>query len=268
LETHERLTRLVEPLKQQRSSRKQHLALLTEQSAELGTRLSGVEQKLESLFDQEKSLMAERLQKQASSEQARLLHGRVASKHKRIEIEIRNVIEAARRVVGPGGGDMPAGEGKKLTELEAQSGALQPELAAAQSALSAATAAVAKIDRALEALARERAKAEKERRDETQRSSGALKEKEKGLLAADKELAEATRDLGCAVLHLRGEVPVPKELREAIALADERVHGALSAREELSAALQSYDADAFVKGVWVSSLGALALCVLLLWPLL
>lgn len=186
-------------------------------------------------------------QTQQVKEQGELNVARQRATLQRLQIEERNILDKARRLV-PRGADMPA-------ELAARCSVLQDEQRAEE----------ARLSEALE-LQRSLVKNHSFAEEELRRNAADLRrlegEKEALMMAHEGRMAEQASVLeetrtsklkdraraGRAIVELRGEVPVPRETRLSLLASDRAVLEASVELETVKQALGSFDRSAYQTG--------------------
>lgn len=186
---------------------------------------------------------------------------RAEAKLKRVQIEIRGVLDVARQAVGPSGGDLPPAQAAQLGELQARLAAIEPEVGEVRAAHAGVLVALAKAQseqRAIESqlgqLARQKASA-----------SGAvakqLSARAAGVSEAEQQRRDAMAEVARAVLAARGSISVPEAALVALREHDRRVDERAVRLETHLRALDSYDHERARQGV-ILALSALGLVVL------
>ena len=128
LEANETFKRMLEPVRELERLAGDRNAALSQADAGYREQLAGFERELlgigESLVEARKLLA--RCSDAAESTDADLR--RAEGRNRRIQIEIRGVMDLARQALGPAGGDLPAPQAAQLANLQTRLHGLQPEL--------------------------------------------------------------------------------------------------------------------------------------------
>ena len=176
-------------------------------------------------------------------------HQRASAKLKRVQIEIRNVTDKGRALLGPQGGTLPANLAQQLSELSTAEAALTRELAPftaeldqANAALQAAEAPLAETLRAMDAVRQKH----RQLLDGTRKQVASESSEVKGAEAAHTEVAKR---IAIAVLDLKGSIPVDRTALDRIQHADDRADAALLETERLRLALDAYDRPTYGLGL-------------------
>lgn len=190
---------------------------------------------------------------------------RADAKLKRVQIEMRGVLDLARQAVGPEGGDMPPAQAAQLAELQTRIKALEPEAlqarseyATAEQALEQAQAEQRRLEAQKRALERQRAQAGGEL--EKQLSARAA-----GVTDAEQQRRSALAEVARAVLAARGSVAVPEATLHALREHDRRVEAQAVRVETHVRALDAHDRERVRQGIIValSTLGVVVLAIVL-----
>jgi chromosome segregation ATPase len=220
---------------------------------------------LAGLREAEARARTQALEREASKTAAESELRRAEAKYQRVQIEIRGVMDLARQVLGPAGGDLPPEQAAKLAELQARAAALEPELNQTKATHSAAVAAL----REAEAEA-QRVLSQIRQLDRQKAGAGAtlgkqLNERAAGVTEAEKQLRDALAEVARAVLGARGALPVPEATLAQLREHDKQVEARATRLEMHVRALDSYDRDRARQGVIVvlSVLGVVLLSILL-----
>ena len=190
---------------------------------------------------------------------------RAEAKQQRVQIEIRGVMDVARRALGPAGGDMPTAQAEQLAELQTRAQALEPELAQARATHAAASKAQDEADAEVRRLLGQIRQVERRKA-----SAGSVLEKQLSVRAASVSEAEQQRrdalaGVARAVLAARGAVAVPQPQLQALRDHENAVDAAAIRLETHARALEAYERDRVKQGVVLvlSACGVVLLSILL-----
>lgn len=265
LEANHAFRRLLEPIREVERLAGARNNALSEADAGYRQQMATFDAELGQLRDSELKARAACDEKHAIADETASLLQRAEARQQRVQIEIRGVLDVARRALGPAGGDMPAAQAAQLTELQTRAAALELELSQARAAHAAATQqrdhADVEARRQLADIQKlERQKSAAGRALEKQLSARAA-----GVSEAEKQRRDALADVARAVLAARGALAVPEPLLQALREHDRAVE-ALAVRLEVHArALDSYDRERVKQGVILvlSTCGVVLLSILL-----
>jgi DNA repair exonuclease SbcCD ATPase subunit len=190
---------------------------------------------------------------------------RATPNNTRLYIEIRGILDAAEKA----GGKLSSGQSARVAELEAAVLAHKPELERAEHDLKLAEAALAAAETDAKQIGRRVAEGARVRRaldDEFQRKIGARTE---GVSESERQRADALAEVMRRLLALRGRlVEIPKHLVDRIAKADEAVTKSAWDLEKLLRGIDSYDRDAYQRGIVVMGVVVAAIVSVLAWAMM
>lgn len=241
--------------------REQGLAQVDQQGA---SRLGELDEKLKSARERQLVLEREAEEARAIHAEADRLERRARAQVNRLDIELRNVQELARQRAAVGSA-MPQDLALRFVAIEA-------EAKVARSSLETAEVERKQRERLLRAAEEEarRARAdtqrlEAEREGYVMTHEGDVSHSAQSLDQAREGRTQSLAHAGRAVLELRGEVPVPVEVRRRIAQSDRLVEVAARKRAVLVRAAGSADTRMVATGRLVCVCAGVALLLALLW---
>jgi len=265
LEANEAFRRLLEPIRQVEQLAGERSAALSQADAGFREQMARFDAELQQLRDGEAQAQAALTQLRQSAEASQNELRRTEAKHQRVQIEIRGVLDVARRELGPAGGDMSPAQAAQLAELQERAKSLEPELARTRAAH--ATAEAVRAEAEAEVRSRQARIQQLERQKAGAGSSLAkqLSLQAAGVDEAERQRRDALADVARAVLATRGVGKVPEAMRVALLGHDQAVETAAIALETHVRALDSYDRERVKQGVVLvlSALGVVLLSILL-----
>jgi len=233
-------------------------------NAEYDQRAQEIEDGVESLRRQAAEKRSETDEATVALEVRKSAFERASAKKKRLYIGIRGILDAAEKA----GGKLSSGQSARVAELEAAVLAHKPELERAEHDLKMAEAARAAAETDAKQIGRRVAEGARVRRaldDEFQRKIGARSE---GLSESERQRADALAEVMRRLLALRGRlVEIPKDLVDRIAKADEAVTKRAWDLEKLLRGIDSYDRDAYQRGIVVMGVVVAAIVSVLAWAM-
>jgi chromosome segregation ATPase len=190
---------------------------------------------------------------------------RAEAKLSRVQIEIRGVLDLARKALGPGGGDLPPEQAAKVTQLQARATAIEPEVAQANGVYSAAGAQCDQARVEVRRLQAQLRKLEQQKRSAESSLGAQVSVRAAGVSEAEKQRRDALAVVAQAILLARGSVPVPEPTLEALRHHDKVAEAHAIRLETHVRALSSYDRERVKLGVILvlSALGVVLLSILL-----
>ncbi|HVY24899.1 MAG TPA: hypothetical protein VHB79_00050 [Polyangiaceae bacterium] len=265
LEAHEAFKRALEPVREIERLAGERGAALSQADSGYREQMAKFDGELAGLREAEARAKTQTLEREASKTAAESELRRAEAKYQRVQIEIRGVLDLARQVLGPAGGDLPPEHAAKLAELQGRAAALEPDLDQAKAKHGAAVAAL----REAEAEA-QRVRSQIRQLDRQKAGAGAalgkqLNERAAGMTEVEKQLRDALAEVARAVLGARGALPVPETTLAQLREHDKQVEACATRLEMHVRALDSYDRDRARQGVIVvlSVLGVVLLSILL-----
>jgi DNA repair exonuclease SbcCD ATPase subunit len=187
--------------------------------------------------------------RQAERDDKATARERAHAKLKRVQIEVRNVTDKGRALLGPRGGALPSDLARQLSELTETEASAARELAERSAELDQANAALTTAARPLaETLRAMEGVREKKRHlvESTRRRVASESSRMKGAEAAH---AEVAKRIALSVLDLKGSIPVDRAVLDRIQIADDRVDAALIELERLRLARDAFDHATYGLGV-------------------
>jgi hypothetical protein len=190
---------------------------------------------------------------------------RVEAKHKRVQIEIRGVLDVARQVVGPAGGDIPPAQAAQLAQLQARATALEPELSSARAAHAASSAALAEAQAELRRIEGQGRQLQRQKAEASGSLGQQLSARAAGVSEAEGQRIQALAEVARAVLAARGSVAVPEANLQALGQHEARVEAQAVRLETHVRALDSHDRDKVRQGIilTLSAIGIVLLAIVL-----
>lgn len=177
---------------------------------------------------------------------------RTHAKLKRVQIEIRNVTDKGRALLGPRGGTLPPELAQKLAELSDVEAPTAREFAQHSAELDQANAALAAAERPLA---------------ETQRAMDAIRQKKRQLIESTRQKvanershlkgaeaahAEVAKRIALAVLDMKGSIPVERGVLDRIQAADDRADAVLLDVAKSRLALDAFDRGTYGLGLKIA----------------
>jgi hypothetical protein len=265
LEANEVFRRLLEPIRQVEQLAGERSAALSQADAGYREEMARFDAELQQLRDGEAQAQATLTQSSRGAEASHNELRRAEARHRRVQIEIRGVLDVARRELGPAGGDMSPAHAAQLAELEERSKSLEPELSRSRAAHATAEAARGEAEAEVR-----RCQARIQQLERQKAGAGSALAKQLSLQAAGVDEAERGRrdalaDVARAVLATRGVGKVPEAVRVALLGHDQAVEAAAIGLETHVRALDAYDRERVKQGVVLvlSALGVVLLSILL-----
>lgn len=207
-----------------------------------------------------KLVQARKAERDAKATTRERAHARL----KRVQIEIRNVSDKARALLGPQGGALPQDLAQQLSELtETEAGAARElsgrtaELDQANAALAAAEHPLAETLRAMDEVRQKKQQLVESTRTKVASQSSLMQRS----LAAHTEVAKR---IALSVLELKGSIPVDRAILDRIQHTDDRVDATLIELERLRLARDAFDRATYGLGVKVLTAPFVFVVVLLL----
>jgi hypothetical protein len=182
----------------------------------------------------------------------------------RLQIEMRNIARIARERA-PQSPHMPPDLGARYVEVEAQFQAQTKVAKAAEQELGHLRRSLTNAQDASRRAAAELGRAQAEREAFELSHAGTLAGLLGDLKTAERDLRAEMARAARAILDLRGEVPVDRGVREAIAAKDERVKRAARAEEMVRRAEAGFDITSIQTGQKILIGGGVGLAAGLLW---
>ena len=186
---------------------------------------------------------------------------RADARHKRVQIEMRGVMDVARQALGPAGGDIPAPQAAQLAELQKRLQALEPELAAAQAAHASKSSELQQAEADLARTEGQLRQIERQKGTAGSTLEQQLSLRAAGVSDAEKQMRDALAEVARGVLLARGGVVVPDATLQALLALDARVEAQAVRLETHVRALDCQDHARVRQGVTLG-LAAVGLVVL------
>lgn len=265
LESNESFKRALEPVREiERLAGERHAAL-SQADAGYRQQMAGFDQELSRLS--EATALAQALVTRCSgaAEASESALRRAEAKHKRVQIEIRGVMDVARQALGPAGGDIPAPQAAQLAELQARLQSLEPELNQARATHAGSSAELAKAQAERQGLEEQARLLQRQKASASGGLEQQLSARAAGVTEAEKQRRDALADVARAVLGARGSLPVPQATLQALLAHDARVEAQAARLETHVRALDSQDHERVRQGVILalSGLGVVVLAIAL-----
>jgi hypothetical protein len=190
---------------------------------------------------------------------------RAEAKLKRVQIEIRGVMDLARQALGPAGGEIPPAQAAQLAELQARLAALEPEVNAVRTSHQIVQAALAQAQSQQRALEDQLAQLGRHKAAAGSSLEKQLTVRAAGVSEAEQQRLQALAEVARAVLGARGAVDVPEPALAALREHDRRVDEAALRLETHLRALDGYDRERARQGLVVvlCALGVVVLAIAL-----
>lgn len=184
-------------------------------------------------------------------------YDRAAAKKKRLYIEIRGILDASEK----SGGALSPARSSRIAELESDVAAHNPELERSAHDVNVATSAHDAAEAEGKRIARRLAEADRVRKaldEEFQKQIGVRTE---GVSESERQRAEALAEVMRRLLASHGRfVEIPRDVLDAIQRGDDTVAQKALELEKLVRAIDSYDQNAYQRGLVVMGT-ALALLI-------
>jgi len=249
LEANDAFRRLLQPMRDVDRLAGERSAALSEADSGFKQQMAEFDGELAKLREAEAKAQAVSVEKAAAKGGTESLLRRAEAKEQRVQIEIRGVMDQARQLLGPAGGDLPPAQAAKLEELQARSTALEPELSQAVAAHAAATAALDAVDGELRQLRTQIRQAERQKAAAAGSLQKQLSERAAGVSDAEKQRRDALAEVARAVLAARGGVAVPEATLDALRRHDKSIEALAVRLETHVRALDSHDRARVKQGV-------------------
>jgi len=261
LEASDTFRRLLEPIREVERLRGDRSAALSEADAGYREQMAKFDQELARLRAVQTSAKSASAEKRGVRENAENEFRRADAKHKRAQIEMRGVLDLARKALGPAGGDIPPAQAKQLAELQAQAAALEPEVARTRAALTVASTAFDQAEGEVQRVQAELKKVERQKAGIGGSLEKQLSVRAAGVSEAEKQQRDALAEVARAVLASHGALEVPTPELETLTGQDARINALALRLETHLRALDSQDRGRVKLGVSIA-LGAVGLVVL------
>jgi len=193
---------------------------------------------------------------------------RADAKLKRVQIEIRAVLQVAEQKLGPQGGQIPDAEAAQLADLRVRAEALGPEVAQARGEFEQAKQALARVHARLEALRQNERQISRKKQALTGVYQKELSARSQGLSEVEIEQRAALADLARAALAARGTLDIPEARLERVRNVSARADGLIVRAEMQRRAIASYDAPRARQGVRLACTAVGLLLVLFVFKLI
>jgi chromosome segregation ATPase len=261
LEANDALKRLLEPVREVERLAGDRHAAFSQADAGYREQMASFDQQLGALGQAQSQAQANVTRSRAAADATESTLQRAEAKSKRVQIEIRGVMDVARQALGPAGGDIPAPQAAQLAELQARQKALEPELLAARAAHAATSAELERSQNELDRLQSQAAKLERQKAATGGGLEQQLSLRAAGVSDAEKQRRDALAEVARGVLQSRGGVALPEATVQALLAHDARVEAQALRLETHVRALDSQDHERVRQGV-ILALSAFGLVVL------
>jgi hypothetical protein len=246
LEQFQRLFAPLIALEQVTSERSQSLSAV---NAELSARTAALDAELTALneqlaFEQAREADAQRLYNERDAAARR-----ADAKLKRVQIEVRALMQLAEQKLGPQGGAVPEPEASQLAALKLRAEAAEPEANQTKAELQQAKLSLDQAAARVSATRRSERSLGRKKQTLVQRHHGELELRGRGHEESEEQQRSILSDLGRAVLAARGAVPVPEPWLERVRSSSQRADALLLDCERHSRALIAYDRAQVAQGV-------------------
>jgi hypothetical protein len=236
------------------------LIALEQVASQRGQSLSAVNAELSArtaAFDAELTALSEQLAvEQARERDAQRLYDdrdaaaqRADAKVKRVQIEVRAVMQVAEKKLGPQGGAVPEPEATQLAALKLRAEAAELEGNQAKAELQQAKLTLDRASARVGATRSSERSIGRKKQTLVQRYHEELELRGRGQHESQEQQRTALADLGRAVLAGRGTVPVPDAWLERVRSCSQRADALLLECELHSRALIAYDRTQVAQGV-------------------
>ncbi|HEX3775609.1 MAG TPA: hypothetical protein VHV51_14150 [Polyangiaceae bacterium] len=265
LEPREQFRRLLSPLLELERTADQRGKALSSVSLELNEQASAIDSELEQIAARLTNELGQERDAQHKYDQRLEAMQRAEAKLKRVQIEVRSLVQLAEQKLGPQGEHIPEPEALRLAELRARTASLEPDAAQAKAELERAKSALNEASARVAAARRNERLAERKRLALVQHYQAELDARGRSLDETAEQKRSAFAELGRAVLAAPGDVSVPETVLAQLRAASERADALLIRCELHLRALDAYDRSRAAQGVKLA--GTLAAIVLLLFAL-
>jgi hypothetical protein len=265
LEASEVFRRLLEPLREIERLAGDRNAALSQADEGFRQQMGKFDQELGQLGEAMAGISAVVAERSNAVELTQNALARAEAKHKRVQIEIRGVLDVARQVVGPAGGDIPPAQAAQLAQLQARAAALEPELAGAKAAHATSSASLAEVQAELRRIEGQSRQLQRQKAAASGSLAQQLSARAAGVSEAEGQRIQALAEVARAVLQARGSMPVPDATLEALRQHDARVEAQAVRLETHVRALDSHDREKVRQGITImlSALGIVVLAIVL-----
>jgi chromosome segregation ATPase len=265
LENNDSFRRALDPVRELERLAGDRNAALSQADAGYRQQLASFDQELTRLSEAATQAQAVVTRCSGAAEATESALRRAEAKHQRVQIEIRGVMDVARRALGPAGGDIPAPQATQLAELHTRLQSLEPELAQARGAHAGSTAALESARRELQGLEARTHQVQRQRASAGGGMEQQLSARAAGVTDAERQRREALADVARALLDARGSVAVPEATVQSLVALDARVEAQAVRLETHLRALDSQDHERVRQGVILalSGLGVVVLAIAL-----
>lgn len=261
LESNESFKRALDPVREVERLAGERSAALSQADAGYRQQMASFDQELSRLHEVTAQAQALVARCSGAAETTESALRRAEAKYKRVQIEIRGVMDVARQALGPAGGDIPAPQAAQLAELQARLQGLEPELSQARATHTGSSAELAKAQGELQGLEQQTRQLLRQKASASGGLEQQLSVRAAGVSDAEKQRRDALADVARAVLGARDSLAVPEATRQALLAHDARVEAQAVRLETHVRALDSQDHQRVRQGV-ILALSALGVVVL------
>jgi hypothetical protein len=265
LEASDVFRRLLEPVREIERLAGERSAALSQADEGFREQMGKFDQELGQLGEALTRISAVVAERSKAAELTQDALARAEAKHKRVQIEIRGVMDVARQLVGPAGGDIPPAQAAQLAQLQARAAALEPELAGAKAAHAASSASLGEAQSELRRIEGQSRQVQRQKAAAGGSLEQQLSARAAGVSEAQGQRIQALAEVARAVLASRCSMPVPDATLEALRQHDARVEAQAVRLEMHVRALDSHDREKVRQGIIVtlSALGIVMLAIVL-----
>jgi hypothetical protein len=268
LEGDNRFERLVAPIREFEGLAAERSAALDAAQADHGAKLGEFDTQragAQAQIDSVRAVEAEQVKAHTVLEQhERRLNARV----QRLQIEVRNVLDAAQRLAGPTGENVSGEHAQKLAALRADLAPAEAELDKARREADTARAALERTRREISGLEKKKTELERQKQSLAKQHEKHVNVRAQGVADAETNRRKALADVGRAVLEMQGEIPIEPKTLDSLRTLDASVAKALKEHEKHVRALDVFDPAVLKLGYKVAAGGGLLLLALVVLKIL
>ncbi|MEI9954111.1 MAG: hypothetical protein WDO74_35350 [Pseudomonadota bacterium] len=260
--------RLISPLlelSQRASERGQALSAI---NAQLGSESGQLDAELAQIAGQRAALQLEEREAQRQYDDREATAKHADAKWKRVQIEIRAVMNVAEQKLGPAGGQIPDPEAAQLASLRQRAEGLEPEVKQTRVELDRAKQGLGQLHAQLDALRQGERQITRKKQALTAAYQKELSTRSQGVSETEIEQRAALAELARAILAARGTVEIPEAWLERVRGISERADKLLLRSELQRRAITSYDAQRARQGVRLACTAVALLIVLFAFKLI
>jgi chromosome segregation ATPase len=191
-------------------------------------------------------------------------HARTEARLKRLQIEMRAVMELAQRVVGPKGGQMPAEHQAKYVVLQEEAERLKPQLDAGAAELKTLQSELRSVQNQVRHLAESARQVQAKQTALDAQFTKQLDARNQGITEAEREKLHLLATIGRQVVTRAQSLNVYRDRVVAIATLEKQALLSATETEKYLRALDEFDRATVQRGYVVCGAAALIIVFLLL----